>query len=319
MIKVLYLPLGQQLGMIDAWRNVGVTLETYDFLGVWESHNKNKDVVARLFLEKVRDFQPNLIHMQLQFTGVIQSHTLEEARKICPGVIMTNWSGDVRDRAIPDFTRIAGALDYSLISSTGQLTMYKNAGCNNIRYWQIGYDPKKNFPLNYQNFDYDISFIGNNYGNTFPDSRLRSGTTSALSSEFGRRFGIFGSGYGSHTRNIQAEQNNEIYNKSICTLSISNFNDVSHYFSDRLLYCLASGRPTISWYFPGIESYFVEGSEIFIARSAKEVIDAVKYCKAHPEVAAQVGINGHKRVLKEHTFTSRVIELLHITKLIHLV
>jgi spore maturation protein CgeB len=82
---------------------------------------------------------------------------------------------------------------------------------------------------------------------------------------------------------------------------------------------MASGRPTISWHFPGFESYFVEGQEIFIARSNKDIVDIVNFCKSNPEMAKQVGINGYNRVMREHTFTSRVIELLHITKLTHLV
>jgi spore maturation protein CgeB len=82
---------------------------------------------------------------------------------------------------------------------------------------------------------------------------------------------------------------------------------------------MASGRPTITWYFPGCESYFIEGKEIFIARVAKDIVDIVNYCKTNPEIALQVGMNGYQRVLKEHTFTSRVIELLHMTNLIHLV
>ena len=112
---------------------------------------------------------------------------------------------------------------------------------------------------------------------------------------------------------------NQVYNESICALSVSNFNNISHYFSDRLLYCLASGRPTITWHFPGIESYFVEGQEIFVARSVGDIVDIVNYCKANPDIANQVGKNGYLKALKEHTFTSRIIELLHMTNLIHLV
>jgi spore maturation protein CgeB len=317
MLKVLYLPLGNQSATEDAFRKVGVQLEVCDFWGIWEK-TKNKTIVENDFLTKVRNFKPNLIHMQLQFTGVIEPHILNEARKICPGVTITNWSGDCRKNAMADFIKIANSVDYSLISSTGQLEMYKAAGCKNIKYWQIGYDPNFNKPLNYNEFQYDAVFLGNNYGSTFPDGHIRSGAVNFLQQSL-ERFGVFGSGYSGSIRSVDPTQMNEIYNKSICAISISNFNNVSHYFSDRLLYCLASGRPTISWYFPGCESYFVDGSEIFMVKSNLEMSNAVKYCKANPEIAKQIGINGHKRVLKEHTFTSRIIELLHITNLAHLV
>jgi spore maturation protein CgeB len=318
MIKVLYLPLGEQPGMVDAFINVGAQLEVYDFYGMWE-RTHSKATVSHEFLNKVRSLQPDLIHMQLQFTGLLDPGIIAEARRICPNVIITNWSGDVRDTAIPNFTSIAGAIDYSLISSTGQLEMYKQAGCSNVRYWQIGYNPKVNYPLNFNEFKYDVSFLANNYGNTFPDGNLRTGVVTNLRSIFGHQFGLFGSGYAPPAPTVEPVRSNAVYNESMCTLSISNFNNISHYFSDRLLICMASGRPTISWHFPGFENYFIEGQEIFIARSAKDIVDAVNYCKSNPDIAKQIGINGYNRVLKEHTFTSRVIELLHITNLIHLV
>lgn len=316
-LKVLYLPIGSQPGTEDGFRNVGVDLRVYDFWGHWE-RSKNREAVNTEFLTHVRQFQPNLIHMQLQFTGLLNPGILNEARKACPGVVITNWSGDCRDSAMQDFTRVADAVDLSLISSTGQLEMYKNAGCKNARYWQIGYDPKRNFPLNYNEFQYDAIFLGNNYGNVFPDGQLRTSAVAFCQAAL-PKFKVFGTGYGGNINGIDISQCNEVYNKAVCSISISNFNNVSHYFSDRLLHCIASGRPTISWYFPGCESYFIEGSEIFYARSNNDIVDIVNYCKNNLDIAKQIGINGHRRVLKEHTFTSRIIELLHMTNLSHLV
>lgn len=318
MLKVLYLPLGNQSGTADGFLNVGCKLEQYDFWTRWEQ-TKNKQVLEQEFLAKVRSFQPNLIHMQLQFTGVIEPRVLQEARKMCPGVVMTNWSGDCRAQPMKEFVQVASSVDYSLISSTGQMEMYRKAGVQNVKYWQIGYDPKTHYPLNNEQFEYDLAFIGNNYGSTFPGSHTRTEAINFLTTAL-PRFKVFGSGYpGNRIQSIDPKQMNGVYNKSLCTLSISHFNDVSHYFSDRLLYCVASGRPTITWDFPGCESYFVEGSEIFIARSNMDVLDIVRRCQADPQMAKQVGINGHMRALKEHTFTSRIIELLHITNLAHLV
>jgi hypothetical protein len=317
MLKVLYLPLGEQSGMYDAWNNVGVNLSIYDYWSDWQS-NKSRDGIKNKFLTKVREFQPNLIHMQLQFTGLLDNDALRQARNAAPGVVITNWSGDCRTSVPGEFSSIAGALDHSLISSTGQLEMYRGAGCHNVKYWQIGYDPKVSFPLNKTEFQYDVSFTGNAYKH-FPDSSLRASAVHAVKTAFGARCGIFGSGYSGSQGSTSHQQNNDIYNSSLCVLSISNFNNVAHYFSDRLLLCLGSGRPVISWYFPNCEDYFVDGKDIFIARSNQDIIDIVNRCKADPEMASQVGKNGHKKASQEHTYTSRVIELLNITNLTHLV
>jgi spore maturation protein CgeB/SAM-dependent methyltransferase len=317
-LRVLYLPLNDadnvQQGMYDAWNNVGVELKVFDFYRMW-LNTKNKNKIQADFVQTVREFQPQLIHMQLQFTGLIDAATLRAARTACPNVVITNWSGDIRREAIFDFVTLTHETDYLLISSTGQLDMYRRAGCKNVRYWQIGFDPKFSFPMGQTQFEYDGSFIGNAYGGQFPDSELRATVVCNLKGAFGAKFGLFGGGY-PYSKQVSPRNTNAIYNNSICPVSISNFNSVSHYFSDRLLGCLASGRPTISWYFPGIESYFAEGKEILVAKSVKDAIDQINWCKNNPEAANQIGAAGYARVLKEHTFTSKILELLTMTNLL---
>lgn len=311
-LKVLYVPLGNQTGMIEAWNNIGVQLKVFDFWTAWNNHGQNNQLINKQFLDHVRDFQPNLIHMQLQITNIITEQTLIEAKRMCPGVIISNWSGDIRDHIIQELKSISNAIDFTLISSTGQLEMYKQAGVPNVKYWQIGYDPKAHYPKNYTDFKYDLTFIANNYGGQFPGGQTRISAYNECQRTFGNRLGIFGTGWSHQSGPCNPEEANEIYNKSICALSISNFNDVSHYFSDRLLYCLSSGRPTISWYFPGCESYFEHGKEIFFAKSNNDIIDFVNQCKQDPEKANKVGAAGAQRASLEHTYTSRVLELLYI-------
>jgi SAM-dependent methyltransferase len=317
-LKVLYLPLNDadnvQQGMYDAWANVGVQLKVFDFYRMFLNH---RDVAAinQNFLDQVGKFKPNLIHMQLQMTGIISVDSLMTARRLSPGVIITNWSGDIRAHVIHEMNIMRSGVDLTLISNTGQLGLYKQAGVNNAAYWQVGYNPKQSHPLNHTEFDYDVSFIANNYGTIFPDSKLRAAAVDVCTKNFGSRFGIFGAGWPNNPRSVNPSQINEIYNKSISTLSISNFNSVAHYFSDRLLSCVASGRPTIAWHFPGAENYFVGGSEILYARNYQEIVNHVNFCKANPQEAIKIGLAGAKKALEEHTFTSRVLELLFMTKL----
>jgi glycosyltransferase involved in cell wall biosynthesis/SAM-dependent methyltransferase len=314
-IRVLYLSFGYQSGIEDGFRNVGANLDVFDFWSLWE-RTKDHGQVRDEFLAHVRNHKPNLIHMDLQFTGLLDNATLVEARKLSPSVIITNWTGDVRGDVAPEFTQITDAIDYSLISSTGQLSMYRNAGYKNVKHWQIGYDPKCSFPTNNTTFDFDISFVGNYHGDTAPDDRTRHLATAECRKVFGDRFGLFGTGFGTDVNTVDPSQTNAIYNRSICTLNISRYNNIPHYFSDRLLRCVASGRPTITWHFPGIEDYFIENKEILVARSIQDIIDKVHFCKNNPDSANEIGKNGYKRLLAEHTFTSRILELIKITGLV---
>lgn len=320
MLKVLYLPLNDnntvQQATYDAWHNAGVKLEIYDFNRIW-LNSKRRESVNEGFLKAVRTFQPKLIHMQLQFSGLLSVEVLNEARKLSPGVVITNWTGDCRAHADGGFCKISNGCDYSLISSTGQLSLYQNSGCKNVKYWQIGYDPKLYHPKNYNSFKYDISFAANHYGN-FPASSLRSQVAHSLYTRYKEKFGLFGRNYSVPSKFIPMPQTNEVYNSSVCVLSISHFNDVAHYFSDRLLMCLASGRPVISWDFPNYDSYFVDGQDLFIAKSIEDIHSIIQFCKNNPDKALEVGKNGHRKVLMEHTFTSKILELINMLNLSHL-
>ena len=327
MIKVLYLPLNAgspQQGMYDAWEQLSIVdLKIFDFLHVWEKHGKNKDKMIKDFLDIVKEFQPDLIHMQLQLTGLFTPESLIEARSLCKNkVIITNWTGDIRDRASEEMIVLSPYIDYTLISSTGQIKDYEDAGGKNIKYWQIGYDPKLFFPKNNKNFKYNLIFAGNRYhANDFKDSALRIKVLEFLKRELKDKFGVFGRGhdkaiFGNVRPTSSPEELNDLYNSSACILNISHYNDVSHYFSDRLLICLSSGRPVISYRFPKYESYFNHNSDILIAQTKEDILNLLNYCLKYPNEADKIGINGFRKAKAEHTYFSRVIELLRMTGLL---
>ena len=322
MLKVLYLPLNTpgntQTGMYDAWNNVGAQLHVFDFYMRYLEH-KNVSQTRREFLSMVDNLRPDLVHMQLQFTGVLDFETLYKAKTISPSTVFINWMGDIRKDISRDFLTLSPAIDYSFQSNVGQIEMYRQAGCKNCHYWQVGYDPKLFYPKGETSFKYDVVFTANMYDlNMFPDVRLRLEMARALKKRFGARAGVFGSGYPNdlgRISKISPYELNDLYNSSLTVLSVSNFNDVSHYFSDRLLACIGSGRPTISYRFPGIESYFADKFDILVSHSIPETIQLVEECMRNPEKATQIGRNGHIKVKNEHTFTSRVLELVKMVNL----
>lgn len=324
MIKVLYLPLNAggniQQGMYDAWQDLPyVQLKIFDFYQMYEQ-SKNKDLINKNFIDIIESFQPDLVAMQLQMTNVISPAAIAAAKlKTNNKCIFTNWSGDVRNQASKEMINISKAVDYTLISSTGQIDLYKSSGAKNVYYWQIGYDHNKFYPLNKNSFKYDLVFAGNAYNNTFADAKKRLDLILELKKYFKEKFGIFGGGYskefGDGINSIAFDDLNSLYSESRCILSISNYNDISHYFSDRLLICMSSGRPTISYRFPEYESYFSDNCDILIARSAHEIIEKVEYCKNNSDFANKIGKNGANKVYAEHTYKSRAIELLKLVGL----
>jgi spore maturation protein CgeB len=306
-VKVLYLPIGKQSGTERAFGRFADTM-VFDFTASKDPNNE--------FIKLALEFKPDLVHMQLQMTNTIKPESIRSLRNQLPRTIFTNWTGDIRRRPDPNFIGISKVVNYSLMSNVGQISLYENTGCENARYWQIGYDPQLYYPKHKKTFKYDVSFIGNDYGNTFPDGVLRTRIAEKLKQKYSNRAGIFGTGYKKiKVHSCDIKDTNEIYNDSACVVSISNFNDISHYFSDRMLICLASGRPTISYRFPGYQSYFTDRGDLLIANDEQQIFDLVDECLKKPEWASEIGTNGSLKVLSEHTFESRILELFSIVGL----
>lgn len=324
-MKVLFLPLNYgevvQEGVYDAFRQTGAELEIFDY---YYYHNNKQGIknIRSMFIQKMRDFRPDLLHMQIQHTHIIDAESIRQARSFSPHTKVVNWTGDVRNYIPPTYLSVSKVSDYNLISSTGQLDMFRNAGVPNVGYWQIGYNPDFYYP-EYPprtNFDYDISFVANvNPKENYPGHNERMRTVYALHRTFGKRFGLFGNHWPKdlHSRGgiEQKLVSKDVYHRSFCVLSISHYNQLEHYFSDRLLMCLASGRPTVCWRFPGYQSYFSDGCDLLMANNTEDIISKVKYLLDHPDEANIIGMNGAAKVAAEHTYFSRINELFDIVGL----
>lgn len=317
-VKVMYLPINGsviQTGMCDAFEQAGVDLTVFDFYRNFLK-TKNKVKIREDFIKTVRQVQPDLIHMQLQFEDIINEQDLLAVQNEFPNIIITDWTGDIRKDVPKTFSDHSKGTDISFISSVGQIPLYKSQCQGDVRYWQIGYNPKLYFPMNKKEFKYDLSFAASKYrANEFPDAQFRTDMVGYLRSQLGKSFGLFGGRWGGGVKIAQQSEMNEIYNSSFAVLSVNNFNDVDMYFSDRLLMCMASGRPCISYRFAGWEQYFTDMKNIVIVHSKEEIVEKLNWLKANPELAADIGREGAKIVLREHSYFCRALELLRIVGL----
>jgi len=316
--KVLYLPANNtqifQTGMYDAFIQNGFELYTFDFRNFY-ARNKN---VSESLLRICREFRPDWIHMQLQFTGMVPSATIRAIKSELPSVKITNWTGDIRAEIKPYFIEIGRCVDVPLISSEGQVSLYKKYGCPNVEYWQIGIDPKVFHPLSkaernvlHLRMKHDVSFCAIKT-NHFPDSALRQKIVNALSKSFGTRFAIYGDGWGRLTSargRVGYYGQNGVYNGSKIAINVNHFNNVELYFSDRQLITMASGTPVICKYIPGLERYFENRVDVIWFNTPAECVELVAYYLKHPEEAEKIGQSGAKKVLEQHSYYIRVKEL----------
>jgi len=311
----------RQQGVCDAFVQAGCTLEVFDYYDVYNNSRKKKRDVCHKFIQRAAAFKPDLIHLQIQHTDIIDAATIAKIKQQMPHCIITNWTGDVRNYIPKTYKQISVHCDYNFISSTGQIDRFKKETGKDIRFWQIGVDPKlyhaSTNPSN--QFEWDAIFIANN--NTkenYPGRGQREVTCRLLRQQFGNRFCLYGNGWpktlgakGSIDQKVVAQA----YHNSYCSISVSHYNDLNHYFSDRLLMCMASGRPTVSLAFPNWESYFTNYGDIVIVETVEDIPNKVKWLMENPDRANLIGRAGAEKIKAEHTYLSRINELLNMVGL----
>jgi hypothetical protein len=317
-IKILFAPLNFgniiQDGVVDAFQECGCTVQVFDYMDKY-LHCKNHKTVREALINSSKEFKPDIIHLQIQHTPIIDADTILKIKEILPKVIITNWTGDVRNYVPITYKKIAEVVDYNFISSTGQLSMFKSEINKDIKYWQIGYNPKLYTPnTEIKNPKYDAVFVGHYNGKEkYPGTIEREQTCQLLRNKFGGRFLLTGCNWPKKFGAIGSVDQRIVtntYQNSVCCISVSHYNNLDHYFSDRLLMCMASGRPTISLKFPKWESYFTNMCDLIIADSVNDIPDIVSMLKNNPDLASYIGQSGASKVLAEHTYYCRVKEFL---------
>lgn len=318
--KVLYLPTNnktiRQSGTEKAFVDNGFQLWSYDYRNSF-TDNGEKYSIKKL-LEIVAEYKPDWIHMQLQYCGLIDPLLLEQIKIENPNMVITNWSGDVREEIQHYFIECGNKIDLSLLCNKGQIPIYKQHGLKNLEYWQNGLDPEKVYRMSDNNrenlrnyYNHDIVFCG---GRTlkFPDSQLRMNIADAFWKKFNNKFGVYGAGwegYPYYRGTIPYDDQNNVYNGSRIALSVNHFNNIEMYFSDRQLITMGSGTFTLCHYIPGLEEYFENGKDCVWFKSIHEAIEKAEYYLNNLEEAEIIGKNGAKKVLEGHTYFSRIKEL----------
>ncbi len=323
-MKVMFLPLNfgsvTQKGVEDAFIENGCDLQVFDYFQEYSNFREDRARVRQTLVDRATQFKPDIIHMQIQHTDIIDASTVQRLKHHLPSTKIINWTGDVRNYIPETYSSIATFADMNLISSTGQKEMFEDRIKKPVQYWQIGYDPKLYFPEEppRQSFDFDAIFIANhNNREDYPGRREREEVVLKLRSMFNHRFALFGWGWEQHfgaRDSIEQKLVGQYYHKSFSNISVSHYNGIGNYFSDRLLMCLASGRPTVCLRYPHWENYWTDKCDLLMADSIEDVPAKIKWLKDNPQYAEYIGANGAAKVFAEHTYTSRVKELLKMVQ-----
>lgn len=327
--RVLVAPLNyshKQNGQLHAFREVfgrlGAEVREFDFMAL----DRCGVAAGEALLTEAKDFQPDWIWLQVQGSGVISGTTVERIRAALPRCFISHWMGDCRLEVPEDLAALCRATHATLISSVGQIPLYQKTGAARVHYVQIGLDwvedvlgePDWTPPFRVP----DIVFCGGHYDHV---DAFKTGTSERIAAvrcllKQGFDVGVVGRGWPNDIRvagECHVKQQHHIYKRAKIALSISHFNDIERYYSDRLLIAMASGTAVVAKWFPGIDKEFALWGQATVGpvgcyawADHAELVSVVRYLLSDEVARKAVGDRGRQRAVAEHTWTARIADLL---------
>jgi hypothetical protein len=283
-----------------------------------------KETSGKQALKLLGEINPDWLYMNLSFNErIFPFDYVKKIKNEFPNVFISNWTPDVLNYPHPYFINIGKIIQKPLIPSEGQLKLYRDAGCKNVDYFQTGYDQKYFYRKSEEErkelrekYNHDIVFCASNPRNyAYPDIKLRESIILEMHNKYKNEFSVYGYFWeklnlcNSWKGVLNFYEQNDVYNGSKIVLSVSCYNDVRKYFSNRLPIALAAGTMVMSKYFPGIEEYFENHKHLVWFNTKEECLYLIDYYLKHDEEREQIGINGAQEALLRHTFDYRINEL----------
>lgn len=291
-MKILHLPLNvtgsEQYGQARGMREVFDEVVEFDYLNVNNPNEKLLEVAKQGF---------DLCWMQLQETNLITPETLKAVRPYIK--VMTQWMGDIRE-VVPEYQQKIGKLFDITYLGFDHRKMYQ-PHCNDVKLMMIAVDPDEVTSHIMQEPSHDVVFIGNHYGNQFPESDFRLEMVKLLKNKY--KALVLGTGWpeGLSDGVCAVKDQGLNYSKGKICISVNHFNDIK-YYSERLLWCLASGRPTIAKRTPDLE--FKEHDHYLGFDDLNEMTRMIDY--ALETDLLQMANNARNEVTTKHNWEERL-------------
>lgn len=222
--------------------------------------------------------------------------------------------GDPSDPFLPLISRYDFVFTYG--GGEPVVSAYKELGARSCVPIYNALDPATHHPVPPDsNFEADLSFLGNN----LPDREARVEefflrTTTLLPQH---RFLLGGSGWekkplAPNTRyvgHVYTADHNAFNCTPLAVLNVSRESMARYGFSPatRIFEAAGAAACLITDYWVGVETFFEPGHEILVAHNAEEVAEDL--ASLTPERARAIGQAAYKRVLADHTYDRRAMQL----------
>jgi len=231
---------------------------------------------------------------------------LHHLKTISPETKFVFWSGDVRKRLLKPLRLNKDILDLFLTNHNGQRGLFKKGGIKKVETFHSALSPRQ---ISNDNIEivYDIFFGGNNFNNKFPLGPLRK----KLIYNVNKHFNLIVHGRGWNNNKLvnncgivrKLAYSKAIQQAKMC-IGINHFH-LPRYYGYRTWHSLASGRLHLIYYIPGMEKDFENGKHLVWFKSIKEALKLIKYYLNNEKECEEIGANGRKLILEQHTWENR--------------
>lgn len=297
-MKILQIALGNQFDIRDALALHGDVIY-WD----WTKERIGFDHGLRSL---VNEHKPDLVFMQIQTPGMFSPWM---AKELGQKTKIVNWTGDVRTPTPQWYIDVGRHIHLTLFTNMHDVDVCRKHGIK-ADYLQIGVPDKifkpdgpvaSNVP--------EIVFFGNNLGG-FPLSKMRSDMVRLLKQRYGKRFGVYGSGWGPGVRSVtNQEEEASIYRGAKIAINLSHF-DYPRYTSDRMLRAMGSGCMVLSHQYDGIDLEFTVDIHCDKWRDFSQLFFSIDFHLKDESRRKKISEQGSKHAHANHTWRNRIEELM---------
>lgn len=207
--------------------------------------------------------------------------------------------------------------DAFLTNSEGCISDLEEMGAKNVYPLHYGIDKDLCSPIDCEK-DIDVFFFG--YGSNFREDWMKKLITIPSKQMPDVNFVVAGNGFKIDLGNaklmgdLSYSEWREFCCRSKINLNITRWSHTNIYASStsRPFELAAYGACIVSQPYNGIEKWFEVGREILIANSEAEAMEIYRNLLSDERKREELGNKARERVLKEHTFKHRAVELINI-------
>lgn len=269
-------------------------LSGYDVFQFLAEYRRSKDAkaVKDEILDRARTMQPDIIFWHHIGNVPVDQKFFDDLRDASQSALLVYHEGDPfgrRFKKINPYLRIIlSNADVVFSIALGKLAeLMRENGARDLRYLPHCYDQAR-FGKPWEFGDrraYKLSMIAN-CGSTripgryFPGGRNRLRLARRLSRNYGTEFALYGRGWSnlvSARGRVAFDRQEEAIRDSWVSVNWDHFDELAHYFSDRLPISLAAGVAHVTSYHEGYEDMFTGCPGLYTAKTVDEAVTKVDW------------------------------------------